>query len=76
MNFNLDFLKYFGEIEVVHITPTNVECGIRDFDKKFDIFHLFGKWEDETAEGGVDGSLGTDNQIRPGLNLPNYRDIP
>ena len=76
MNFNLDFLKYFGEIEVVHITPTNVEYGVRDIDKKFDIFHLFGKWEDETAEGGVDGSLGKDNQIRPGLNLPNYRDIP
>ena len=76
MNFNLDFLKYFGEIEVVHINPTNMECQMRDFDKKFDIFHLYGKWEDETAEGGVDGSLGMAEQIRPVLIFPHYRYIP
>jgi hypothetical protein len=59
MNFNLDFLKYFGEIEVVHVNPTNIECTLRDWTKTFDVFHLFGKWEDETAKGGVDGSLGS-----------------
>ena len=61
MNFNLDFLKYFGEIEVVHINPTNIECQLRDWTKTFDVFHLFGKWEDEAAEGAVDGSLGREN---------------
>ena len=58
MNFNQHFLKYFGEIEVVHINPTNIECSLRDWAKTFDVFHMFGKWEDEAAEGAVGASLG------------------
>ena len=58
MNFNRDFLKYFGEIEVVHINPTNIKCSLRDWTKTFDVFHMFGEWKDETAEGAVGKSLG------------------
>jgi calpain len=58
MNFNQHFLKYFGVIKVVHINPTNIECSLRDWAKTFDVFHMFGKWEDETSEGAVGASLG------------------
>ena len=58
MSFNQHFLKYFGEIEVVHISPTNTECSLRDFAKAFDVFHMFGEWRGETAEGGIGQSLG------------------
>ena len=58
MSFNLDFLKYFGEIELVHLDPRDTKVEMRNANKTFDIFHMFGKWEDEAAGGGVDGSIG------------------
>ena len=58
MNFNQHFLKYFGEIEVVHMNPSNIESSLRDWAKTFDDFHMFGKWEDETSEGAAGDSLG------------------
>ena len=58
MNFNRDFLNYFGEVEVVHISPTNTECSMRDSETKFEVFHMFGKWEDEAAEGAAGDTLG------------------
>ena len=59
MNFNRDFLNYFGEVEVVHINPTNTECSLRDSLKSFDVFHMFGEWKDEAAEGAAGRSLGS-----------------
>ena len=61
MNFNRDFIKYFGEIEAVHITPTNMESLDQDQVKNFEVFHLFGEWAGETAKGAVaqiDGKTG------------------
>ena len=59
MSFNLHFLKFFGEIEIVHLDPrdTKAQNNISGA-TAYDIFHLFGKWEDEAVEGGVDGSIG------------------
>ena len=53
MNFDRDFLKYFGEIEAVHITPTNMESLHQDQNKHFEVFHMFGEWAGETAKGAV-----------------------
>ena len=58
MNFHRDFMAYFGEIEVVHIKPTNIESSARDCEKAFDVFHMYGKWEGESAEGAVGKTLG------------------
>ena len=58
MNFNEHFLKYFGEIEVVHMNPMNIKSSLKDWANTFDVFHMFGKWEDETSEGAPGDSLG------------------
>eukprot|EP00095_Tigriopus_kingsejongensis_P004199 maker-scaffold208_size258758-snap-gene-1.28 protein:Tk04199 transcript:maker-scaffold208_size258758-snap-gene-1.28-mRNA-1 annotation:"calpain-b-like isoform x14" len=45
-----DFLKYFGELELCHLTPDalDVEDGLR----KFDVFHFFGEWKSGFSAGG------------------------
>ena len=52
-----DFLRYFGELEVVHVRPDSmvVEGGKT---KRWDVFHFSSKWEGETAGGCGNDSIG------------------
>ena len=49
MNFNRDFLKYFGELELVHLTPGSM--GEEKSSEKYDVFPFQGKWTGSTAGG-------------------------
>ena len=52
-----DFVRYFGEMEVVHVRPDSmvVEGGKT---KRWDVFHFANKWEGETAGGCGNDSIG------------------
>ena len=45
-----DFLKFFGELEICHLTPDSVSS--EDNRKKFEVFHFYGKWELGSTAGG------------------------
>jgi len=51
-----DFLRYFGELEVVHVRPDSmvVEGGMT---KRWDVFHFSNGWEGETAGGCGNDSI-------------------
>ena len=49
MNFNRDFLRYFGELELVHLTPGSM--GEETSSEKYDVFPFKGKWSGATAGG-------------------------
>ena len=49
MNFNRDFLRYFGELELVHLTPGSM--AEEKSSEKYDVFPFQGKWAGETAGG-------------------------
>ena len=52
-----DFVRYFGEMEVVHVRPDSmvVEGGKT---KRWDVFHFANKWEGDTAGGCGNDSIG------------------
>ena len=50
MNFNLDFLKYFGEVEIVHKTPTSM-MEQQSSSRKYEVIYFQGAWRGETAGG-------------------------
>ena len=55
MDFNLDFLKYFGEIEIVHKTPASM-MEQQSSNRKYEVIPFQGAWTEETAGGcGNDG---------------------
>ncbi|XP_059096640.1 calpain-9-like isoform X3 [Tigriopus californicus] len=45
-----DFLKYFGELEICHLTPEALDVG--DNERKFDVFHFLGEWKRNFSAGG------------------------
>lgn len=45
-----DFLKYFGELEICHLTPEALDVG--DNERKFDVFHFRGEWKKNFSSGG------------------------
>jgi hypothetical protein len=49
MSFNRDFLRYFGELELVHLTPGSMYEDKSS--EKYDVFPFRGKWAGETAGG-------------------------
>jgi len=53
MNFNRDFIKYFGEVEIVHLTPTGMESNAG---RKFDVFHFNGMWNRSMGTAGGCGN--------------------
>ena len=58
MNFNRDFLRYFGEVEIVHKTPEKM---MEDqwSDIKYEMMYCFkGEWDSNTAGGCWDNSIG------------------
>ena len=53
MNFSVDFLKYYGEVEIVHRNPGDMTKDSRD---KYDVMYFSGSWGGVTAGGcGNDG---------------------
>lgn len=50
MNFNLDFLKYFGEVEIVHKTPASM-MEQQSSSRKYEVIYFQGAWRGETAGG-------------------------
>ena len=45
-----DFLRFFGELEICHLSPDSVESA--DNRKQFDVFHFFGEWKSGSTAGG------------------------
>ena len=54
MNFAKDFLKYFGEVEIVHKTPGDM---IQDPRHKYEVMYFSGSWRGETAGGCGNDSI-------------------
>ena len=50
MDFNLDFLKYFGEVEIVHKTPAGM-MEQQSSNRKYEVISFQGAWTEETAGG-------------------------
>jgi len=44
-----DFLRYFGELELCHLSPDAVETS--DNAKRFEVFHFGGSWTQSSAGG-------------------------
>eukprot|EP00092_Neocalanus_flemingeri_P057334 GFUD01068124.1.p1 GENE.GFUD01068124.1~~GFUD01068124.1.p1 ORF type:complete len:866 (-),score=218.50 GFUD01068124.1:2289-4886(-) len=65
MNFNLDFLKYFGEVEIVHKTPASM-MEQQSSSRKYEVIYFQGAWRGETA-----GGCGNDT-IRNFVKNPQY----
>ena len=45
-----DFMTYFGELEICHLTPDSVNN--EDTSKKFEVFHFYGAWKSGSTAGG------------------------
>ena len=56
MNFNRDFLKYFGEVEIVYLTPgAMLENSPTE---AYDVFPFHGQWRGRSAGGCGNDSIG------------------
>ena len=55
-----DFLTYFGELEICHLTPDSVNN--EDNSKKFEVFHFYGAWNFGSTAGGC-GNQGNRKKI-------------
>ena len=44
-----DFMTYFGELEICHLTPDSYDDETR---KKFEVFHFYGEWKRGSTAGG------------------------
>ena len=55
MNFNRDFLRYFGEVEIVHKTPAKMleEQSSRI---KYEVFYFRGEWSNRRGTAGGCGN--------------------
>ena len=61
MNFSLDFLKYFGEIEIVHKTPSKMMAD-QGSNIKYEVMYFHGAWDTNTAGGCGNDSAGELNE--------------
>ena len=73
-----DFLQYFGELEICHLTPDSLEDDNRR--KRFEVFHFYGEWKSGSTSGGCgnDGNryFAMNPQFFVNLNDPDpYDDI-
>ena len=50
MNFNLDFLKYFGKVEIVHQTPSSM-MEQQSSSRKYEVIHFQDAWRGDSAGG-------------------------
>merc|ERR1719412_896318 len=65
MNFNMDFLKYFGKVEIVHLCPTGMDGdGMEgDINREFEVFPFKGRWSRESNTAGGCGNDGMRNFV-------------
>ena len=57
MNFNRDFLRFFGEVEIVHKTPGKMMAD-QGSEIKYEVMYFQGAWEGSTAGGCGNDSIG------------------
>ena len=57
MNFNRDFVKYFGEVEIVHKTPEKM-LNEQKSSTKYDVMYFQGAWTSQTAGGCGNDTIG------------------
>ncbi len=57
MNFNRDFLRYFGEVEIVHKTPGKMMAD-QGSEIKYEVMYFQGAWDSNTAGGCGNDSIG------------------
>lgn len=57
MNFNRDFLRYFGEVEIVHKTPGKMMAD-QGSEIKYEVMYFQGAWDGNTAGGCGNDSIG------------------
>ena len=57
MNFEKDFIKYFGEVEIVHKTPEKM-LQEQKSSTKYDVMYFQGAWTSQTAGGCGNDSIG------------------
>ena len=57
MNFNRDFVKYFGEVEIVHKTPEKM-LQEQKSSTKYDVMYFQGAWTSQTAGGCGNDTIG------------------
>ena len=63
MNFAQDFLKYFGEVEIVHKNPGDM---IQDNRHKYEVMYFSGSWRGDTAGGCGNDSISKNNILNCG----------
>ena len=73
-----DFLRYFGELEICHLTPDSLEDD--NSRKNFEVFHFYGEWKFGSTSGGCgnDGNraFALNPQFFMNLNDPDpYDDV-
>ena len=56
MNFNRDFLRYFGEVEIVHKTPGKMMAD-QGSEIKYEVTYFQGTWDATTAGGCGNDSI-------------------
>jgi len=63
MNFNRDFLKYFGEVEIVHKTPAKM-LEEQNSNIKYEVFHFRGEWSNRRGTAGGCGNDTISNFVK------------
>ena len=59
MNYNRDFLRYFGEVEIVHKTPGRMmDDKKQSSERSYDVMYFPGSWSNR---GGTAGGCGNDS---------------
>jgi len=53
MSYNRDFLKYFGEIEIVNLNPIRMELNEDKMTRKFNLYEIYGRWQRGINAGGT-----------------------
>lgn len=53
-----DFLKFFGELEICHLTPDSFTTGSggEKVSRQFEVFHFHGQWVAGKTAGGCGNS--------------------
>eukprot|EP00092_Neocalanus_flemingeri_P023966 GFUD01025998.1.p1 GENE.GFUD01025998.1~~GFUD01025998.1.p1 ORF type:complete len:660 (-),score=136.74 GFUD01025998.1:77-2056(-) len=53
MSYNRDFLRYFGNVEIVNLNPIRMELNEEKMTRKFNLFEIYGQWQRGVSAGGT-----------------------
>jgi len=53
MSYNRDFLKYFGEVEIVNLNPIRMELNEDKKTRKFNLYEIYSRWQRGISAGGT-----------------------